>query len=141
MAGNIGAKPVQTAAGVLEKLIRDPTAATALESGKQQVNAALDPLLAQLKTALGSASAATPTPAGPVTAVNPAQARESATQLVKLLGEFDPGAVDFIEANQAALRPLFAGDSWPQFEMLVQGYSFADAQTQLEQALKSLAST
>jgi hypothetical protein len=36
------------------------------------------------------------------------------------------------------LRPLFAGDAWPQFEKLVQGYAFADAQSQLEQALKRL---
>jgi len=141
VAGNIGAKPVQAAAGVLEKLIRDHADATALESGQQQVNTALDPLLAQLQTALVAAPTASPTLAGPVTTVNPAQSRESATQLVKLLGEFDPGAVDFIEANQAALRPLFAGESWLKFEKLVQGYAFADAQTQLEQALKNLPNT
>jgi hypothetical protein len=29
-------------------------------------------------------------------------------------------------------------DAWPQFEKLVQGYAFADAQAQLEQALKAL---
>jgi hypothetical protein len=57
--------------------------------------------------------------------------------LAKLLSEFDPGAVEFIEANQAALSSLFRGDSWPQFDKLVQGYAFADAQTQLEQALKN----
>jgi hypothetical protein len=70
--------------------------------------------------------------------VDLAQSREAATQLIKLLSEFDPGAADFIEANHAALRPLFAGEAWTQFEKLVQGYSFADAQAQLEQALKSL---
>ena len=45
-------------------------------------------------------------------------------------------ALEFIEANQAALRPLFPGDAWPQFEKLVQGYAFADAQAQLEQAFE-----
>ena len=69
--------------------------------------------------------------------MQPAQSREAAAQLTKLLSEFDPGAVDFIEANQAALRPLFAGEAWPRFEKLVQGYAFADAQTQLEQAMNS----
>jgi len=55
-----------------------------------------------------------------------------------LLSKFDPGAADFIEANHLTLRLLFAGDAWQQFEKLVQGYSFAEAQTQLEQALKIL---
>ena len=34
------------------------------------------------------------------------------------------------------LAPLFSDGTWPQFEKLVQGYAFADAQTHLEQALK-----
>ena len=55
---------------------------------------------------------------------------------MKLLSEFDCGAVEFIEANQPVLYPLFPGDSWPQFEKLVQSYAFAEAQAQLEQALK-----
>ena len=55
----------------------------------------------------------------------------------KLLAEFDPGAADYIEANAAALRPLFAGEAWLQFEKLVQSYSFGEAQAQLEQALKT----
>jgi len=34
-------------------------------------------------------------------------------------------------------RPLFTRDSWTQFEKIVQGYSFADAQALMEQAHKS----
>jgi hypothetical protein len=98
----------------------------------------LDPLVEQLKAAPGSMASETPAPTSAPATVNPAQSREAATQLSKLLAEFDPGAADFIEANQAALRPLFAGDGWPQFEKLVQGYAFAEAQAQLEQALKAL---
>jgi hypothetical protein len=70
--------------------------------------------------------------------VNPAQAREAAALLIKLLSEFDPGAADFVEANQSALRSLFADGTWAEFEKLVQGYSFADAQARLEAALKNL---
>ena len=120
----------------MEKLIRDRAAAAETDSALRQVADALDPLLAQLRNALPSPA---PDPALPTTqpAADPAQSRAAAAQLTNLLSEFDPGAVEFIEANQAALQPLFAGDGWPQFEKLVQGYSFADAQTQLEQALKS----
>jgi hypothetical protein len=72
---------------------------------------------------------------------NPAQTREVAAQLSKLLAEFDPGAADFIETNRGALQPLFADGTWTPFEKLVQGYSFAEAQTQLEQALKNFSPT
>jgi hypothetical protein len=95
---------------------------------------ALDPLLAQLRNALPSPAPATPLPASPPPA-DPAQTRAAATQLAKLLSEFDPGAVEFIEANQASLRPLLPGDAWPQFEKRVQGYAFTDVQAQLNQAL------
>ena len=70
--------------------------------------------------------------------MNPARSREAAAQLIQLLSEFDPGAADFVQANQGALRPLFAGDAWRRFEKRVQGYSFADAQAQLEQALEQM---
>jgi YesN/AraC family two-component response regulator len=32
------------------------------------------------------------------------------------------------------LVTIFAGDSWSDFEKLVQGYAFAEAQTRLQQA-------
>jgi two-component system sensor histidine kinase/response regulator len=138
VAGNIGAKPVQAAAGALEKLIRTQAGVAEVDFAQQQVAIALDPLVAKLEAALGSAAAQSSAPTPTLPAVNPAQSREAAAPLLKLLSEFDPGAADFVEANRAALQPLFAAAAWPQFEKLVQGYAFADAQTQLEQALKSL---
>ena len=139
VAGNIGAKIVQTPAGTLEKLIRDRAAAAEVEAAKYRVAAALDPLLAQLQNALSSSEPLTPALAStPPPPADPAQLRAAATQLTKLLSEFDPGAVEFIESNQATLRSLFNGDTWLQFEKLVQNYAFADAQAQLEQAIKGL---
>jgi two-component system, sensor histidine kinase and response regulator len=140
VAGNIGAKPVQAAAGALEKLIRDRAGAAETEPALRQVAAALDPLLAQLRKSLPSLESTAPLPTSAAPA-DPAQTRAAAVQLTKLLSEFDPGAVEFIEANQAALRPLLPGDSWPQFEKLAQGYAFADAQALLEQAVKTFSAT
>jgi hypothetical protein len=99
--------------------------------------AAIDPLLAQLHATLNAPTTET-SAQGPamVAAFDPAQSREAAAQLTKLLSEFDPGAADFIEANHAVLQPLFAGGDWSQFAKLVQSYSFADAQARLSQALK-----
>jgi len=139
VAGNIGAKPVQIAAGDLEKLIRARAAAAEVDSAKQQVATALAPLVAQLQAVLGSLASVAPTPAATPASVNPAQSREAAAQLAKLLSDFDPGAADFMEANHPALRPLFADGTWAEFEKRVQSYSFVDAQAQLEQALNQKA--
>jgi two-component system sensor histidine kinase/response regulator len=142
VAGNIGAKSVQSTAAVLEKAIRSKAPVSELDSAKEQVAAALGPLVEKLTTALTSSNTTTTsaqTPPSPP--VDPAQSREAAAHLVKLLAEFDPGATDFLESNQAALRPIFPDGTWSQFEKLIQSYSFADAQTQLEQALKLFAHT
>ena len=143
VAGNIGAKAVQTAAGALEKVIREGTEAAAVAAARQQVVAALDPLLAQLPTALSLPLPAPGTPPPTVTpaATDPAQSREACARLRQLLMEFDPGAADFIEANSAALRPLFAVGAWEPFANLVQSYAFAEAQAQLEPALAALSPT
>jgi signal transduction histidine kinase/DNA-binding response OmpR family regulator len=137
VAGNIGAKAVQSAAGTLEKLIRNRASATELESAKQSVSAALNPLVAQIEAALNPTASdfegqgsTEPTP-------DPVQSREAAAQLARLLTESDPMATDFLAANRATLRPLFADETWPQFEKLVQDYSFADAQQKLDQAQRS----
>src|SRR4029077_15938931 len=136
VAGNIGAKTVQSAAGTWEKLIRDRTGATELESAKQKVRAALDPLLAQLPAALNSTASAGPTPSAPTAAADPQQSRDAAAQLTRLLSESDPGATDYLEANQAALRSFFTGDTWTPFEKLVQDYAFIEAQARLAEAVK-----
>ena len=134
VAGNIGAKSVQTASGDLEKLIRERAGAEQIKAGAGKVSALLDPLVARLQIVLNAASLQHA--AQPVTAVDPVQIREAAAELKKLLAESDPGAADFIETNQAALRPLFKDGAWAQFEKTVQNYSFAEAQAQLEQASK-----
>jgi two-component system sensor histidine kinase/response regulator len=137
VAGNIGAKPVHEAAGALEKLIRERAGAADIEVAKSRVASVLEPLRLELERALSSeARESVSAAAASAPTADRAQVRMAAEQLTKLLAEFDPGATDFIEANQGVLVPLFASDALREFEKLVQSYSFADAQTQLEQALK-----
>jgi len=138
VAGNIGAKPIQAAAGAVERMIRERASSEDVRSAQENLAAVLDPLVAQLQVALVELAPEIPTApkAGPP--VDPFQARETAGQLIKLLSEFDPGAADFVEANQGALRSLFdGGESWTQFQNLVQGYAFGEAQGRLEQAIQS----
>jgi signal transduction histidine kinase/DNA-binding response OmpR family regulator/HPt (histidine-containing phosphotransfer) domain-containing protein/CHASE3 domain sensor protein len=139
VAGSLGATQVQSAAGALEKLIRDRAGAEQVESVKQQVAAALDPLVRGLRNAFSTTAAEPPThPATPPSPADAAQSREAAVKLTTMLSELDPGAADFVEANREALRSVVGGERWPEFERLVQRYNFADAQTLLENALKSL---
>jgi signal transduction histidine kinase/CheY-like chemotaxis protein/HPt (histidine-containing phosphotransfer) domain-containing protein/HAMP domain-containing protein len=137
VAGNIGATEVHAAAGALEKSIRDGAAAADVDAARQRVADALDPLVAALKAAPGPDVVEAHTEAT-TTAPGLAGSRDAAVQLTALLTECDPGASDFVEANRAALRPLFGG-TWPEFEKLVQDYAFADAQARLEHALDALA--
>ena len=65
------------------------------------------------------------------------QSREAASKLTTLLSDMDPAAIEHLEANLAALRPLFADAEWPAFEDLVRGYAFADAHARLEHVLKT----
>lgn len=150
VAGNLGASPVQLAAGALEKKIRDRNSSAELESGFQGLSTALDPLLDRLQKYLGSNRAAPgPQPTTP-NPQPPAKVRAAAAQLEKLLADFDPTALEFTEANHELLRPLFlsgdrkegqsrpaesSSENWGQFQKLVQDYAFSEALAQLESAL------
>jgi two-component system sensor histidine kinase/response regulator len=135
VAGNIGARPVHAAAGDLEKLIRDRANPKDLQSAAQQVESKLEALMNELRAVVSGAAPQPPMQSSSAPPANPVQSGAAAGELTTLLSDLDPGAVDFLEANQAALRPLFGASAWPEFERLVQGYAFADAQTQLEKAL------
>jgi two-component system sensor histidine kinase/response regulator len=140
VAGNIGAKPAQAAAGIVEKLIRERASLGELDAAKSNLSLALDSLLANVRSVLGSNE---PQPSAasvqPSRVADRAQVQATAEQLSRLLSEFDPGAVEFIEANQDVMCSLM-GDAWLDFEKLVQGYSFAEAQAKLEQALRAVTS-
>ena len=137
VAGNIGARPVQAAAGDLEKRIRDRANAKDLEAAAQQLASRLDALMIELRTAISGIASEPPAESGLAPPADPAQSRAAAGELATLLSDFDPGAADFVEANRSALRLLFRDAEWPEFERLVQDYAFADAQSQLEKALAS----
>jgi signal transduction histidine kinase/DNA-binding response OmpR family regulator/HPt (histidine-containing phosphotransfer) domain-containing protein len=137
VGGNIGANEVHATAGELEKLIRRRAGSTELESANQLLNGSLEPLVAQLRVALNATMPETEPQFSANSTADPAQAREAAAHLNQLLTECDPGAGDFVAANRATLLPLFPGETWAQFEKMVQHYSFADAQKKLDEAQRS----
>jgi two-component system, sensor histidine kinase and response regulator len=136
VAGNIGATQVQSAAGALEKAIRDSAPATDVQSAMQQVATALAPVIAEIGAALPATVPETPKLPATSRVVDPVESREAAVKLTTLLSDMDPAAIEHMETNHVALRPLFADTEWLAFEELVRGYAFADAHAQLEQTLR-----
>jgi two-component system sensor histidine kinase/response regulator len=140
VAGNIGAIRVQAAAARLERRIRDRAPAPEVDAARGAAGEELDLLVALLRTAL---SRTTDPPSVPSTFVpassaphSAAQCSDAAARLTALLADFDPSAATFLEANQAALRPLFADGTWAPFERHVLEYAFAEAREELEHALE-----
>jgi signal transduction histidine kinase/CheY-like chemotaxis protein/HPt (histidine-containing phosphotransfer) domain-containing protein/HAMP domain-containing protein len=135
VAGNIGAKVVHAAASHLEKMIRDQAPPQDLEQERERVTVALDELLAQIRVTLGPGAPEIPAP-GQVPAADATQSREAAAQLNSLLGQFDPGAADFIETHKSYLRPLFTSEEWAQLTQHAESYSFEECQDVLEKVVK-----
>jgi len=140
VAGNIGAGGVQSAAGLLEKAIRERSDPSALDSAKMLVGVALVPLVDGLRTVLPQPTPATParTDAAPVSAT---ESRDAASRLLMLLSDFDPDAANFTEAHGAALQALFGPEAWLEFVIMVKDYAFDDARWRLETAVSRLTSS
>jgi two-component system, sensor histidine kinase and response regulator len=137
VAGNLGARGVQSVAARLEKAIRDRATAADVDAARRQAAEALEALVTELRAALGPVASDVPQRSTTTTPMNPERSLEAAARLTTLLAEFDPAAADFVDANHSELRPLFGDRTWMQFEKLVHAYAFADAQVELEHALKS----
>jgi len=136
VAATLGAMPVHSAAKALEKTLRDRAEPAAVESAMTELAETLHPLLAAIRTALDSLSKTEleVQAVEPRSAATAEQAREAAAELARLLSEGDPGAVDFIAANQPAMRALFPGEAHMEFQRLVENYAFTDAEVRLGQA-------
>ena len=135
VAGNLGVKTVQLAAGELEKAIHDGADAARLESLRQQFATVLTPFVDRLRAALGEEPASPAAPKAMV--VDPAQLKLVVEQMTRYLAEFDAAASDCLEANRGVFASLFSAEEFAKFEQQVQGYAFGEALAQLEQAARA----
>jgi two-component system sensor histidine kinase/response regulator len=133
VAGNLGAQAVQNAAGQLEKMAHERSPAEALDGALAGLNAALNPLLVQLKATLAAPAATTRAPFAP-TADDLAQTKTRAAELSKLLEGFDASATAFAQAHRDQLRVAFDALEWTQFKQYLENFAFAEAHALLEQA-------
>jgi two-component system sensor histidine kinase/response regulator len=137
VAGNIGATEVRAAAGAVEQLIRENAGTKDVEAAVRRLAGALGPLVTEVRAVPEPASSEAPAQVPAAPSASPDESRAAAAQLTTLLSDMDPAAADFVQRHDAALRPLFNGEAWPEFERLVQGYAFAMAQERLARALES----
>ena len=135
VAGNLGVKTVQLAAGELEKAIHNGADAARLESLRQQFATVLTPFVDRLRAALGEE------PVSPAAlkamVVDPAQLKLVVEQMTRHLAELDAAASDCLEANRGVFASLFSAEEFGKFEQQVQGYAFGEALAQLEQAARA----
>ena len=139
VAGNIGAAGVQSAAAVLEHVIRDRSAADEVERATQQLKAVLEPLARGIRTAVGTAGPEASAPAQPATLTTPARSREAAGRLAALLFGLGSRGGRVHRCQPRCTQPVVRCPGWSEFETLVQGYAFADAHAQLAHVLETSA--
>jgi two-component system sensor histidine kinase/response regulator len=132
VAGNLGAKAVQSAAAGLEHAVNKGKPAEAL---CDQLANVLSPLIAELRAALAEPPVVTASPDGGET-VDPAKLRETVLRMTKYLGEFDPAAADCLVSERSRFQALFDAATLSQFEQHITNYAFAEAQALLDKATR-----
>jgi two-component system sensor histidine kinase/response regulator len=127
VAGNIGLGAVQAAAGVLEKAI-------AMNAGVKAAVSKFETEVAQAVAALADALGAQPSSAAAGGDLDTAAAAAHGARIAALLADSDGEAVDYLMANDAAIRPIFTGGGYAAFEKSVAGFDFEAALGSLRQA-------
>ena len=132
VAGNLGAKAVQSAAADLEHAVNKGKPAEAL---CDQLANVLSPLIAELRAALAEPPVVTASTDGGET-VDPAMLRETVLRMTKYLGEFDPAAADCLVSERSRFQALFDAATLALFEQHITNYAFAEAQALLDKATR-----
>jgi len=135
VGGNLGARAVQGVAGTLEKAIATKTSAAELAPVLREFTTVLEDFVGRVRVALpdappGVAAAAPPPP------LDPALAKQAVEEMVACLNNFDPAAVDCLEANRDVFRALLPGTAFSAFEEKVGAFAFAEALAPLQQSAR-----
>jgi two-component system sensor histidine kinase/response regulator len=143
-AGNLGAVPVQEAAGAVEKAMREGGEAGALERLRARLAEALDRLGAALRPMLAEPAPESPArdgdgaaPAAPAPDADAPALHGVAERWSRLLEESDAASVAGLEREAPALRALLGGaEPFARFAELVSAYDFEGALAALRRAAR-----
>jgi len=127
VSGTIGAVKIQKDAAALESALRDRKAPPEIQPLFVAAKHSLDELIGKLESTLP------PEAATKQVAVNPQQLEEISHQLVNLLNEGDPEAVELLKENADLLVSAYP-EYFRAIEELVNAYDFVAALEKLNQA-------
>jgi len=122
VSGNIGATQVQALAATLEKAIRERLPREEIGSALEAFAEAHGKLIVPLKEAFPAAAVAEE-----VAPVDEAKAAEVFEKMREFLANDDSEAVDYLDAEIAALRSILGAEHFGPFERAVKQYDFAQA--------------
>jgi two-component system sensor histidine kinase/response regulator len=122
VSGNIGATQVQALAATLEKAIRERLPREAIGEALEAFALAHGKLVIPLKEAFPAVAVAEE-----VAPVDEAKAVEVFAKMREFLANDDSEAVDYLDAEIAALRSILGADHFGTFERAVKQYDFAQA--------------
>jgi len=139
VAGNLGAKRVQHAAGALEGAIRERAEPRRRDPLVAELRAALAEVVAPLRAELVRAEGAAPAPTPEMAsgAFEPEAARAAVEAMLARLGEFDPAAGDCLASHRPVFAALLAGDGLADLEARLAAFDFAGARERLERAARA----
>jgi len=134
VAGSLGAGVVQDAAARLELALRDRTDSNAWEPLLAGFRTALSGLTGRLRAALPHEGAEQAAAAEPVDREKRAAV---VTEMLALLGNFDPAAAELFEAQRTLFRALLSTHDFGVFETQIASFAFADALSTLRQGVEN----
>jgi two-component system sensor histidine kinase/response regulator len=132
VAGSLGARDVQAAAGALERAVKERAPST--EALCDGLGSALSALATAVRTALAEPE---PAPSTEQPTTDHVLIRDAVTRMNRCLTEFDPAAGECLDADRSAFRALFDAATLAQFERHVGSFAFAEAQALLDEAVRA----
>lgn len=134
VAGTIGAAGVQSAAGELERAIRERADRSHIEELRAKFAALLSPVVESVRQFLATYAAEASSIDDDAAPPDRNALKAVVETLGRLLEESDADAIELVRSERAAIRFLFTPDGFTAFERLVTDYSFDEAADQLRRA-------
>jgi two-component system sensor histidine kinase/response regulator len=143
LAGNLSANDLQAATAELERPVKranveNPPEPEALSKNLAAFETLLDRALRSARTLMHPTTAPGPalSRAASLPAADLVRLKDVVEEMRKYLSDFDSAAADCLNANRELLSTLFSPEEFKRFERRLESYDFAEAQAQLEQALR-----
>jgi two-component system sensor histidine kinase/response regulator len=135
LAGSLGSRVVQHAAGRLEKALASRVPSAELVPILQDFSSVLQDFISRLHAVLPR-TVSDPAPTTAAVPLDSEQVKQVVHEMIVHLNNFDPAAEECLEVHRDAFRALLPEESFASFKQEVGGFAFASALVRLEEAAK-----